>query len=76
MNDQLFDTIAEAPNATAFTEVRTALTELGTADVETRITTLLDVFVHTVTADPVTTTGSVSAADVSNPDAAAARDSV
>jgi AcrR family transcriptional regulator len=39
-------------NATAFTEVRTALTELETADVPTRIATLLDVFVRTVTADP------------------------
>lgn len=39
-------------NATAFTRVRTALTELETADVATRIATLLDVFVRTVTADP------------------------
>jgi AcrR family transcriptional regulator len=39
-------------NATAFTEVRTALTQLETGDVRTRITTLLDVFVHAVTADP------------------------
>jgi AcrR family transcriptional regulator len=39
-------------NATAFTQVRTALTELETDDVTTRITTLLDVFVRSVTADP------------------------
>ncbi|WP_191297214.1 TetR/AcrR family transcriptional regulator [Lentzea cavernae] len=39
-------------NATAFAEVRTALTELGTDDLTTRITTLLDVFVRSVTADP------------------------
>ncbi|RAS66847.1 TetR family transcriptional regulator [Lentzea atacamensis] len=39
-------------NATAFNEVRTALTSLETADVRTRITKLLDVFVGTVTADP------------------------
>ncbi|GAA3666841.1 TetR family transcriptional regulator [Lentzea atacamensis] len=39
-------------NATAFNEVRTALTSLETADVRTRIITLLDVFVGTVTADP------------------------
>ena len=39
-------------NATAFTQVRTALTQLETADVRTRITALLDEFVRTVTADP------------------------
>jgi len=39
-------------NATAFTEVRTALTELETADLGTRVATLLDVFVRAVTADP------------------------
>lgn len=39
-------------NTTAFNEVRAALTALETADVRTRITTLLDVFVGTVTADP------------------------
>ncbi|GAB2808610.1 TetR/AcrR family transcriptional regulator [Lentzea nigeriaca] len=39
-------------NATAFAEVRTALTSLETADVRTRIATLLNVFVHAVTADP------------------------
>ncbi|MEU0877066.1 TetR/AcrR family transcriptional regulator [Lentzea sp. NPDC005914] len=39
-------------NATAFTEVRTALTELETADLGARVATLLDVFVRTVTADP------------------------
>ncbi|MDX3660379.1 TetR/AcrR family transcriptional regulator [Streptomyces sp. ID05-26A] len=39
-------------NATAFTRVRTALTELEAADLDTRITTLLDVFVSSVTADP------------------------
>lgn len=39
-------------NATAFNEVRTALSALETADVPTRITTLLDVFVHSVTSDP------------------------
>jgi AcrR family transcriptional regulator len=39
-------------NATAFAQVRAALTQLETADVATRIATLLDVFVRTVTADP------------------------
>ncbi|MET9229235.1 TetR/AcrR family transcriptional regulator [Lentzea sp. NPDC003310] len=39
-------------NATAFARVRAALDELGTADVATRVTTLLDVFVGSVTADP------------------------
>ncbi|MDX8051102.1 TetR/AcrR family transcriptional regulator [Lentzea sp. BCCO 10_0798] len=39
-------------NATAFTRVRTALAELETADLRIRITTLLDVFVSSVTADP------------------------
>ena len=39
-------------NATAFTRVRTALSELETADLRSRITTLLDVFVRSVTADP------------------------
>jgi AcrR family transcriptional regulator len=38
-------------NTTAFNEVRAALTALETADVRTRIATLLDVFVRTVTAD-------------------------
>lgn len=39
-------------NTTAFNEVRAALTALETADVRTRISRLLDVFVGTVTADP------------------------
>ncbi|MCP2244096.1 TetR/AcrR family transcriptional regulator [Lentzea aerocolonigenes] len=39
-------------NATAFNEVRTAMAQLETADLATRITTLLDVFVRSVTADP------------------------
>jgi AcrR family transcriptional regulator len=39
-------------NATAFTRVRTALAGLATDDVRVRITTLLDVFVRSVTADP------------------------
>lgn len=39
-------------NATAFAQVRTALSELESADVAVRITTLLDVFVRSVTADP------------------------
>ena len=39
-------------NATAFNQVRAALAELETADVATRIATLLDAFVRTVTADP------------------------
>lgn len=39
-------------NATAYDRVRAALTQLETDDVTTRIATLLDVFVHSVTADP------------------------
>ena len=39
-------------NATAYDRVRAALTQLETDDVATRIATLLDVFVHSVTADP------------------------
>ncbi|GGM72527.1 TetR family transcriptional regulator [Lentzea pudingi] len=39
-------------NATAFTRVRTTLAELEATDLATRITTLLDVFVTSVTADP------------------------
>ncbi|WP_434445063.1 TetR/AcrR family transcriptional regulator [Lentzea sp. E54] len=39
-------------NATAFTRVRSALAELETDDVAIRITTLLDVFLHSVTSDP------------------------
>lgn len=39
-------------NATAFTQVRSALAELETDDVATRITALLDVFLHSVTSDP------------------------
>lgn len=39
-------------NATAFERVRTALAELETDDVAVRVSTLLDVFVRSVTADP------------------------
>ncbi|SMC55517.1 TetR/AcrR family transcriptional regulator [Lentzea albidocapillata] len=39
-------------NATAFAQVRDTLAGLESADVATRITTLLDVFVRSVTADP------------------------
>ncbi|SEQ18561.1 TetR/AcrR family transcriptional regulator [Lentzea albida] len=39
-------------NATAFDRVRSALAGLATDDVGTRITTLLDVFIGSVTADP------------------------
>ncbi|MCX2947160.1 TetR/AcrR family transcriptional regulator [Lentzea sp. NEAU-D7] len=39
-------------NATAFAQVRTALADLETDDVRFRVTTLLDVFVRSVTADP------------------------
>ncbi|MGW6442002.1 TetR/AcrR family transcriptional regulator [Lentzea sp. NPDC055074] len=39
-------------NATAFARVRAALDELETEDLTVRVTTLLDVFVSSVTADP------------------------
>ncbi|WP_329794003.1 TetR/AcrR family transcriptional regulator [Lentzea sp. DG1S-22] len=39
-------------NATAFERVRTALAELETDDVAVRVSTLLDAFVRSVTADP------------------------
>jgi AcrR family transcriptional regulator len=39
-------------NATAFAEVRATLERLETTDVAVRITTLLDVFLRSVTADP------------------------
>lgn len=39
-------------NATAFDRVRAALSRLETTDLTARVTTLLDVFVRSVTADP------------------------
>ena len=39
-------------NSTAFAEVRATMSTVETADVATRVTTLLDVFLRSVTADP------------------------
>ncbi|MEV6716014.1 TetR/AcrR family transcriptional regulator [Lentzea sp. NPDC051208] len=50
--EALLRDLHELINAAAFTRVRTALSELETADLRSRITTLLDVFVRSVTADP------------------------
>ncbi|MFD4673769.1 TetR/AcrR family transcriptional regulator [Lentzea sp. NPDC058450] len=50
--EELLRELHDLINATAFTEVRTAMAELAAADVGTRITTLLEVFVRSVTADP------------------------
>ncbi|GLY47211.1 TetR/AcrR family transcriptional regulator [Lentzea sp. NBRC 102530] len=50
--EELLRELHDLINATAFAEVRAAMTELATEDVDTRITTLLEVFVRSVTADP------------------------
>jgi AcrR family transcriptional regulator len=49
--EELLRELHDLINATAFNEVRTTLAQLETADVAVRITTLLDVFVRSVTAD-------------------------
>lgn len=50
--EELLRDLHDLINATAFTRVRTTLAELEATDLDTRITTLLDVFLSSVTADP------------------------
>ncbi|HUQ59413.1 TetR/AcrR family transcriptional regulator [Lentzea sp.] len=50
--EDLLRELHDLVNATAFAEVRSALARLESADLRERITTLLDVFVRSVVADP------------------------
>ncbi|SES17196.1 transcriptional regulator, TetR family [Lentzea xinjiangensis] len=50
--EELLRELHDLINATAFAEVRSTLAALETEDLVSRVTTLLDVFVRTVTADP------------------------
>ncbi|HEX7306618.1 TetR/AcrR family transcriptional regulator [Lentzea sp.] len=50
--EELLRSLHDLVNATAFAEVRTALAALDASDLDARVTTLLDVFVSSVVADP------------------------